>query len=153
MGLGKVTFSGKGPIRVDMSSLWQNILICMDISYFHYHFHSTASYFLKMSILISLVGILTQARMGVGRFTFLSKGPMRGQYVFLTAKNMLFMDFFLFQLLFPQTQSLIALKWLCLLLGRYPDSNQNGWLSIVRDIWGTDMSCLWQSYKIPGFLP
>ena len=84
-GLGKVTFSGKGPMRVNISSLWQNILICMDISYFLYHFHSTASYFLKMSILTSLVGILTQARMGVGMVTFLSKGPMRGQYVFLTS--------------------------------------------------------------------
>ena len=61
-------------------------------------------------MLISLVGILTQARMGVGRVTFLDKGPMRGQYVFITAKYVLFMDVFLIQLLFPQTQSLIALK-------------------------------------------
>ena len=44
-------------------------------------------------MLINLVGILTQARMGVGRVTFLSKGPMRGQYVFITAKYVLFMDF------------------------------------------------------------
>ena len=42
-------------------------------------------------MLISLVGILTQARMGVGRVKVLSKGPMRGQYVFITAKNVLFM--------------------------------------------------------------
>ena len=62
-----------------MSSLWQNILICVDVSYFHYHFHSSSSYFIKKNMLISLVVILTQARMGVGRVTFLSKGPMRGQ--------------------------------------------------------------------------
>ena len=43
-------------------------------------------------MLISLVGILTQARMGVGKVTFLNKGPMRGQYVFITAKYVLFMD-------------------------------------------------------------
>ena len=36
---------------------------------------------------INLVGTLTQASMGEGRVTFLSKGPMRGQYVFLTAKK------------------------------------------------------------------
>ena len=77
-----------------MSSLWQNILICMDVSYFHYHFTDSASYFLKTSMLISLVGILSQAKMGVGRVTFLSKGPMRGQYVFITAKHVLFMDVF-----------------------------------------------------------
>ena len=44
-------------------------------------------------MLISLVGILTQARMGVGRVTFLSKGPMRGQYVFSTAKYVLLWTF------------------------------------------------------------
>ena len=43
-----------------------------------------------MSMLISLVGTLTQARKGVGRFTFLSKGPMRSPYVFLTAKYVLY---------------------------------------------------------------
>ena len=41
-------------------------------------------------MLISLVGTLTQARMGVGRAIFLSKGTMRGQYFFLVAKYMFF---------------------------------------------------------------
>ena len=63
-----------------------------------------------MSMLISLVGILTQARMGVGRVTFLSIGPMRGQYVFLMAKYVLCMDVFYFSYYFSQTQALIALK-------------------------------------------
>ena len=48
-------------------------------------------------MLISLVRIFTQARMGVDRVIFLRKGPMRGQYVFLTAKYVLFMDVFYFQ--------------------------------------------------------
>ena len=39
-----------------------------------------------MSMLSSLVGTLTQARLGVGRVPFLSKVSMRVQYVFLTAK-------------------------------------------------------------------
>ena len=47
-----------------------------------------------MSMFISLVGIPTQARMGVGRVTFLSIGPMKGQYFFLMAKYNLFMDVF-----------------------------------------------------------
>ena len=62
-----------------------------------------------MSMLISLVGILTQARMGVVRVTFLSKGPIRGQ-CFHYGKIRAIYGRFLIQLLFPQTQSLIALK-------------------------------------------
>ena len=77
-----------------MSSLWQNILIVWTFHISIIISTDSASHFLKTSMLISLVGILTQARMGVGRVTFLSKGPMRGQYVFITAKYMLFMDVF-----------------------------------------------------------
>ena len=102
-------------------------------------------------MLNSLVGILTQARMGVGRVTFLSKGPMRGQYVFIMAKYVLFMDVFYFSYYFHRLSLLLPKNDYAYYFGRYPDSNQNGWLSIVRDLWGTDMSCLWQSYKIPGF--
>ena len=102
-------------------------------------------------MLISMVGILTQARMGVGRVTFLSIGPMRGQYVFLMAKYVLFMDVFYFSYYFHRLSLFITLKWVAYYFGRYPDSNQNGWLSIVRDLWVTDMSCLWQRYKIQGF--
>ena len=56
-----------------MSSLWQIIIICMDVP------QTQPFISLKMSIIISLVGTLTQARMGIGRVTFLSKGPTRGQ--------------------------------------------------------------------------
>ena len=37
-------------------------------------------------MLISKIGTLTQTRMGLGRVTFSSKGPTRGQYVFFMAK-------------------------------------------------------------------
>ena len=64
---------------------------------------------MSMPTCISLVGTFTQARMGVGRVTFLSsKGTMRDQYVFLTAKYVFFIDVFYFSyylrrlsLLFP----------------------------------------------------
>ena len=38
-----------------------------------------ASYFLEMIMLISLVGMLNQTRIGLDRFTFQSRGVMRGQ--------------------------------------------------------------------------
>ena len=79
-----------------MSSLWQNIVIWISIIIST----DSASYFLKKSMLISLVGTLTQGRMGVCRVTFLSKGHMRGQYVFLTAKYVLFIDVFYFSYYF-----------------------------------------------------
>ena len=81
-----------------MSSLWQNIVICMDVYISIIISTDSASYFLKMSMLISLVGTLTQARMGVGRVTFLSKGHMRGQYV----KYVHFIDVFYFIYYFPR---------------------------------------------------
>ena len=56
-------------------------------------------------MLISKIDILTQTRMGLGRVTFSSKGPMSGQYAFLIAEC----SNFLFQLSFLQTQSLIML--------------------------------------------
>ena len=37
-------------------------------------------------MLISKIGTLTQTRMGLGRVTSSSKGPMRGQCVFFLAK-------------------------------------------------------------------
>ena len=91
-----------------MSSLWQTYE-------FVWTFHisiiistDSASYFLKMSMLISLVGIFTQSiRMGVDRVTFLRKGPMRGQYVFLTAKNVLFMGVFYFSYYFHRLSLLL----------------------------------------------
>ena len=70
-----------------MSSLCQNpeifirililVTICSDL----------ASYFLEMSILIILVGTLTQIRMGLGYITFPGIGPRRGQYAFLMSNK------------------------------------------------------------------
>ena len=97
-----------------MTSLWQNIVICMDVLYLIST--GSASYFLNMSMLISLVCTFIQARMGVGRATFLSKGAMRGQFFFLIAKHNNLYGRFIFPFLFPPTQSLIFLTRLCLLV-------------------------------------
>ena len=95
----------RGPWGVNMSSIWQNIVTCMDVLYFHCCIFSTdsATYFLTMRMLISSVGTLTQARMGVGRVTFLSKGPMSICLPYDKIRTC--HRRFLFQLLFPQTQS------------------------------------------------
>ena len=61
-------------------------------------------------MLISKIGTLTQTIIGLGRVTFSSKGPMRGHYVFLTAKYRNLYGHFLFQLLFPQIQPLNSFK-------------------------------------------
>ena len=68
---------------------------------------------------------LTQTRMAVGRITFDSKGPMMGQYVFLTAKShnfiqTLYFNYYLWRhsLLFPPNYfNSVHLK--------YPGSNKN----------------------------
>ena len=91
-----------------MTSQWQNIVICMDVLYFIST--GSASYFLKMNMLFSLAGTLTQARVGVGRAIFLIKGAMRGQFVFLIAKHSNLYGRLIFPVLFPQTQSLIFLN-------------------------------------------
>ena len=65
-------------------------------------FGDSPSYFLEMIMLISLKGIFTQTRMGVGRVTLLSKGPMREQYDFLMAKSQIFM-FYIQLLVFLET--------------------------------------------------
>ena len=81
--LDRATFSSKGRMR------GQYVFLMAKHSNLYGRFIfplSSASYLLKMSMLISLFGTLTQARMGVGSVTFLSKGPMRGQYVFPTTK-------------------------------------------------------------------
>ena len=68
----------------------------------------SASYFLKMSMLINFVYTLIQAKMvcvggggggcGVGRITFPSEGSMRGQYVFFSANYELCIDVFCFNI-------------------------------------------------------
>ena len=59
-------------------------------------------------MLISKIGILT--RMGLGRVTFSATGPMRGHYAFLMAKCSNLNRRILFQVSFPQVQSLISLR-------------------------------------------
>ena len=54
-------------------------------------------------MLVSKIGTLTQTGMRLGRATFSSKGPMRGQYAFLMAKCSNLNIRILFQLSFPQT--------------------------------------------------
>ena len=49
--------------------------------------------FLEMSILIILVGTLTQIRMGLGCIIFPGIGPGRGQYAFLMSKSRILMLF------------------------------------------------------------
>ena len=95
-GLSRVTFSSKGPMRGQYVFLMANIVILISIIIST----DSGSYFLKKSMLTSLLGTLTEARMGVCRVTFLSKGPMSGQYVFLTAKYILFIDVFYFSYYF-----------------------------------------------------
>ena len=66
-----------------MSSLYQNPEIFICILYLVTICSDSASYFLEMSILIILVGTLTQIRMGLGCIKFPDIGPRSGQYVFL----------------------------------------------------------------------
>ena len=70
-----------------MSSLCQNPEIFICILYLVTICSDSSSYFLEMSILIILVGTLTQIRMGLGCITFPGIGPRRGQYAFLMSKN------------------------------------------------------------------
>ena len=61
-------------------------------------------------MLINKIGTLTKTIIGLGKVTFSGKGPMRGQYVFLTAKYSNLYGQFLFQLLFPQIHPLSSFK-------------------------------------------
>ena len=81
-----------------MSSIWQiPEVLCFVFSITISG--DSASYFLETNMLISLKGTLTQTGLGIGSVTLPSKGPMRGQYVFLMAKFQIF-DGFCFQLVF-----------------------------------------------------
>ena len=90
MRVGIITFhacGGEGGHGGSVCLLYVKILkylyICSD----------SASYFLEMSILIILVGTLTQVRMGLGCITFPGIGPRRGQYAFLMSKSRMLMHF------------------------------------------------------------
>ena len=88
MRIGSITFHAcGGACWVNMSSLCQNPEIFICILYLVTICSDSASYFLEMSILIILVGILTQKRMGLGCITFPGIGPRRGQYAFLMSKS------------------------------------------------------------------
>ena len=66
-----------------MSSLCQNPELFICILYQNIIFSDSASYFFEMSMLIILVGTMTQLRMWIGCITFPRMGPRRGQYIVL----------------------------------------------------------------------
>ena len=70
-----------------MSSLCQNREFFICILYQNIIFSVSAFYFLEMSMLIILVGTMTQSRIGVGCITFPRVGPRRGQYAFLMSQS------------------------------------------------------------------
>ena len=74
-------------------SLCQNPEIFICILYLVTICSHSASYFLEMSILIILVGTLTQIKIGLGCITFPGIGPSRGQYAFLMSKTRMLMHF------------------------------------------------------------
>ena len=76
-----------------MSSLCQSLEIFICIFYLVTICSDSASYVLEMSILIILMGALTQIRMGLGCITFPGIGPRRGQYAFLMSKTRMLMHF------------------------------------------------------------
>ena len=97
-----------------MSSLCQNPEIFICILILVTICSDSAFYFLEMSILIILVGTLTQIRMGLGCITFPGIGPRRGQYAFLMSKSRMLIRFQPLIIVLG-VQPLIFLKWLCLL--------------------------------------
>ena len=75
---------------MNMSSLCQNPEIFLCILYLVTICGDSAS---EMSILIILVGTLTQIRIGLGCITFPGIGQRSGQYAFLMSKNRMLMHF------------------------------------------------------------
>ena len=65
-----------------MSSLCQNLEICINFLYSVTISNDSAFYFFDIMVLFSLEGTLTQIRFGVVSITFHASGSMRGQYVF-----------------------------------------------------------------------
>ena len=119
-----------------MSSLCQNPEIFTCILYLDTICSDPASYFLEISILIILVGTLTQIRMGLGCITFPGIRPRRGQYAFLMSKSRMLIHFqpLIIVLGF---QPLIFLKWLCLLDRQVPRRKQEcGSVASHSLIWG-----------------
>ena len=80
-----------------MSSLWQSHTVFIRFIFSSIISGDSVSYLLEMVVLISLESTLTQTRLGVGRVTLPSYGPMRGQYIFFMSKSQSFHRFsFLF---------------------------------------------------------
>ena len=76
-----------------LSSLCQNPEIFLCRLYLVTICNDSASYLLEMSILITLVGILIQIRIGLGCIIFPGIGPRSGQYDFLMSKTRMLMHF------------------------------------------------------------
>ena len=64
MGLERVIFPGKGPLRVSSSSLLQSPKVSIHFIFSVILSGDSASYLLEMLIVISLGGALTQTRIG-----------------------------------------------------------------------------------------
>ena len=77
--IGRVTLSSIwGPWEADMSSLWQIPKVFVGFQFSIIISGVSASYFNEIIMLISFECILALTRIGFGRVTLPSKGPMRG---------------------------------------------------------------------------
>ena len=87
IGVGTITFHKRRHMRGQ-----RVFLMCKSRNVYTFYFHlsffgNSASHSIEMIMLVSLVDMLTQTRIGVGSVTFSRMGPMRGQYVFLISKS------------------------------------------------------------------
>ena len=104
MRFGMVNVQNKGPIRANMFFLWQNPKVFIGLLFSI----SISGESIKMIMLISLECNLAQTRMGFGMVTLSSKGPNRGQYVFIMAIPQRFLKVLYLQFMFLETQILFA---------------------------------------------
>ena len=72
MGVGRVTLLSKEPIRGQYVFLTAKYVLFIDVFYFSYYFRRLSLLFPSNDCAISLVGTLTQNRMGIDRVTFYS---------------------------------------------------------------------------------
>ena len=93
MSIGRVIVPVKEPIRDQYVFIMEKSQSFYTFYLLIYYFGDSASYLLEMAVLISLDGILTQTRMGVGWVALPSTGPMRDQYICFMEKTRSFYKF------------------------------------------------------------
>ena len=76
-----------------MSSSWQRPNVCIRFIFSDINSGDSAFYLLEMVAPISMESTLSQTRMGEGRVTLTSKGPMKGQYISFMANPKVFIGF------------------------------------------------------------